>query len=275
MRALVLNDDLAVVNGRDGTFLVNRHDQFIGAAIEKYGEYSGIEAGALGVLTQPNDVVIDVGANIGALTVGLAKRVGPQGQVYAFEPQRACYALLQAQLALNQLRNVYAYNEALGAVEELQWLPAQDYRRQGNFGAVALNKQQGQHHEAVRVRKLDDACGHLQTVGLIKIDVEGMEREVIAGGRELIGRTKPLLYVENDLPERSPALIALIQELGYRLWWHVTPLFNARNAFGVEENPYGDRASFNMLCVHPAKPMPQHSLPEIKTPNDPHPMART
>ena len=54
-------------------------------------------------MVNPGDTVIEVGANIGGHTVGLAKRVGPQGLVIAFEPQRGCFSLLQSQIALNEL----------------------------------------------------------------------------------------------------------------------------------------------------------------------------
>ena len=273
MRAMVLNDDVAVVQGRDGLFLVNRHDRYIGRAIERYGEYNGIEGSALTSLVQSNDIVIEVGANIGSHTVGLAKKTGPRGKVFAFEPQRACYALLQSQIALNQLGNVYAFNEGLGTDDATLWLPPVDYSRQGNFGGVSLVASAGENHEAVKVRRLDDVCGDLPSVALIKIDVEGMEREVIAGGIQLITRTKPILYVENDRFDKHSALISLIQKLGYRLWWHFPPLFSPRNFFGVKENEYGGTVSINMLCVHSAQPVPQHSMAEIKSPDDPHPLA--
>src|SRR5882757_7907517 len=102
MQALSLNDNIALVAGRDGYFLVNRHDVFIGKSIEVYGEHGGLECAFLQRLVRPGDCVIEVGSNIGAHTVGLAKAVGPSGKVYAFEPQRACYALLNSQIALNR-----------------------------------------------------------------------------------------------------------------------------------------------------------------------------
>ena len=273
MHSLTLNKDVAVVAGKDGYFLVNRNDVYIGKAIEIYGEYAGLEAETLVSLCQPGQTLIEVGANIGSHTVGLAKRVGPTGKVYAFEPQRGCYALLQSQISLNQLHHVVAFNEGCGESQAEMWLPPIDYSVQGNFGGVSLGRSATTGHEKVRVGRLDDL--QLETpVHLIKIDVEGMERDVIEGARSLIQASKPILYVENDRVTESPALIALIQGLGYRLWWHIPPLFNPDNFFKVRENIFGEAASFNMLCVHRQRPLKMEGLTEILSASEPHPLAR-
>ena len=64
-------------------------------------------------LIEPGDVVVDVGADIGALTVPLARAVGPAGRVLAFEPQPTVFQNLCANLALNDLLHVQAFNAAL------------------------------------------------------------------------------------------------------------------------------------------------------------------
>src|SRR5437660_4684907 len=138
MQALSLNDNIALVAGRDGYFLVNRQDYYIGKAIEVYGEYSGLESAFLQRLIRPGDCVIEVGSNIGAHTVGLAKAVGPNGKVYAFEPQRPCYALLNAQVALNQLTNVFTFRQGVGQTRGQMWIPPTNYNARGNFAGVSL-----------------------------------------------------------------------------------------------------------------------------------------
>jgi FkbM family methyltransferase len=270
MRLIILNDQLSIVAGRDGYFLVNRNDVYIGRALEIYGEYNGLEGGFLKRLIKPGDHVVEVGANIGAHTVGLAKAVGAQGRVSVFEPQRACYGLLQSQIALNQLDNVFAYNSAVGRERGQLWLPSVNYFKPGNFGAVKLSRDQTPNSEAAGVVTLDEHFGD-QPCALIKIDVEGMEEDVIRGGLDLIRNRRPLLYVENDL-EKSKSLVSLLLELGYRIWWHIPMLFNADNFYGNSQNAYGGTASFNMFCCqgdHEAA----NGLVEIKSPDDPHPAA--
>ena len=272
MRILLLNDLVAIVAGRDGYFMVNPKDVYVGNALVIYGEYNGHEATYLKRLIKPGDTIVEVGANIGSHTVGLAKALGPQGRLIAFEPQRACYALLQAQIALNQLDNVIALNEGVGSQRGRLWYARPNYAEPGNFGGVGLSDQAAPNAEAVEVITLDERLGDIP-VALLKIDVEGMEEDAIKGATKLIEKSKPILYVENDRVEKSKSLVSLILQLGYRLWWHVPPLFNADNFFGVKNNVYGMVSSFNMICS--ARPLPEtEGLLEIKSADDPHPLAK-
>ena len=96
---------------------------------------------------------------------------------------------------------------------------------------------------------LDDFAG-LPRLRLVKIDIEGMEIEAIEGAKRLIAQFRPLLYVENDRVENSERMLRLIDDLGYDMYWHVTPLFNPDNAYGERDNIYEKLASFNVLGVH-------------------------
>src|SRR5262249_16485940 len=156
MRALIIDDLLSLVAGRDGTFLVNRKDVYVGRAIEIYGEYSGLEAAFLKRLVSAGDHVVEVGPNIGAHTVALPKAIGARGRVDAFEPQRACYALLQAQIALNQLHNVHAHRAAVGRAAGQLWVPNIDYTDFGNFAGTALSSNRTATSEPVDVVTLDE-----------------------------------------------------------------------------------------------------------------------
>jgi FkbM family methyltransferase len=271
MRSLVLDNNLMLVAGRHGYFLINLNDVYVGQALALYGEYCAEEAAFLARIVKPGNHVVEAGANIGAHTIALAKAVGSHGKVYAFEPQRACYSLLQAQIALNQTHQVRAYNEGLGQSLERLWLPFIDYSKPNNFGGASLSRDQSQQGEPIDVTTLDSRLPDVP-VSLIKIDVEGMEEDVIRGGSNLIRKHRPFLYVENDRTEKSRSLVALIMELGYRLWWHVPELYCRNNFFQVGENIFGKAASFNMFCAchdHDATA----GLLEIKSPDEPHPLA--
>ena len=236
-----------LVRGRDGWFVYNRHDEYIGRSLEHYGEYNWFEAQLLLQLLRPDDVVIEVGANIGSHTVGLAKAVGPGGQVYAFEPQRVVFQLLCANVALNSLLWAHCVQAAVGVTQGQVSVPAVEYTRAGNFGGVPMLPAQA-GGEQVPLLTLD-TCMSVDRLRLLKIDVEGMEQAVIEGASGLIARHAPLLYVENDRADRSEALIRTIQSLGYRCYWHLPYLFNPDNWFGVTENIFPGTVSLNMLCV--------------------------
>jgi hypothetical protein len=108
---------------------------------------------------------------------------------------------------------------------------------------------------------------NLNRCRLIKVDVEGMECEVLEGARNTITRLRPVLYVENDRTEHSRRLITMIQSFGYKLWWHLPRMFNPDNFRGNKENLFGNIVSVNMLCS-PQETQTLVDLPEIKTPED-------
>lgn len=66
-------------------------------------------------------------------------------------------------------------------------------------------------------------------VRLLKVDVEGSELQVLQGAQETLAKSRPVLYVENAQVDQSPALIEYLWKQGYRLWWHISSLFNPQN----------------------------------------------
>jgi FkbM family methyltransferase len=233
--------------GKDGYFLYNRNDRYIGRAIERYGEWSGLEMDLFRQVCAPGHIVIEVGANIGTHTVGLARLVGRGGRVLAFEPQRLVFQTLCANMALNSLANVDCFRSAVGAQEGFLRVPEVDPDRAANFGGVSLLGAYG--NSEVPCETLDRRLT-LPRLDFIKIDVEGMEIDVLRGGCRLLEKFKPMLYVENDRIERSSELMQLIADHGYRMFWHLPPLFNPQNYFGDTEDLWPGVVSANLLCVH-------------------------
>lgn len=255
---------------RDGYCLYNRNDIYIGKAIEKYGEFSALEMQTIAGLCTRDDFVIEVGANIGAHTVEIARHVGPGGAVLAFEPQRLVFQALCANIALNSFRNVYCFWAAAGASDTRIPVPDLDPDKDTNFGGLSLGG--GKTGFAVPCMMLDGFLS-LPRLKLIKVDVEGMESEVLAGAGKLIAKFKPLLYLENDRIEKSEALIRQLDALGYDLCWHMPPLFNPDNFYSVAENIYPRIVSVNMIGVHrdnPLLPLPGPKITDFTA----HPMKK-
>jgi FkbM family methyltransferase len=236
-----------LAKGNGCYYLYNQNDVYVGQSIEKYGEFSALEMALLKQLCAPGDAVIDAGANIGAHTIWLAKQVGNEGRVIAFEPQRLVFQTLCANVALNSLENVDCYLAALGETDGAILVPELDPRQRSNFGGLGLeNMNQGMEVPCLTL----DRFIAIPKLKLIKIDVEGMEAEVIKGGLQLIEKFKPFLYLENDRVEKSEALMTLIDSLGYRMFWHTPFLFNPDNFYKNSENIYPTVVSCNLLCVH-------------------------
>jgi FkbM family methyltransferase len=263
-----------LVKGRHGVYVANENDAFIGRALITYGEYCELEWSLLERYCEPGSTVVEVGANIGSHTISFGKAVGESGKVIAVEPQPLIFQALCANLALNCLTNVEAVNCGCGKQRQTRYLPRIDYAEEGNFGGVELQPGAAPVSSIpVEVRKLDDLLAACKAVNLIKIDVEGMEAQVIEGGRKSIKSFRPVLYVENDRPAQSQALEGLLLELGYRLWWHIPPLFNPDNYFANANNLYPHVSSFNMLCLHGGAVPGIEGLAEI-TDSSQHPLAQ-
>lgn len=248
---------------RHGWMLYHTADQYIGRGLKKYGEFSEGEVALFHQVLHPGDLVVEAGANFGAHTLAMAQMVGKQGCVFAFEPQRLVFQAMVANVALNSLLNVVTVQAGLGAYPGTIRIPVLNPAKGHNFGGFNIGKHDT--GEEVPVRTVDSL--NLNRCRLIKVDVEGMECEVLEGARNTIARLRPVLYVENDRAEHSQRLIALIQSLGYKLWWHLPRMFNPDNFRDDSENIFGNIVSVNMLCL-PQEVQTVVDLPEIKTPGD-------
>jgi FkbM family methyltransferase len=258
------NGPLRLKSCRHGLFLYLATDRYIGHSLDVYGEWSEEELRLLANFVRPGDTVLDVGANVGTHTVALARMVGPQGTVVALEPQRALFQILCANAALNRLPNVEAIQAGVGRTSGWMHAPRIDYSRVENFGGVSLfEKPAG---ERVAIRTIDDL--DLPACSLIKIDVEGMELDAIAGAAGTLRRHRPILYVENDRPEKSPPLIEALLALDYRLYWHLPRMFDPRNYFGQSRNDFPGLVSAGMLCVWRETPVVIQGLRAIESAGD-------
>jgi FkbM family methyltransferase len=222
---------------RHGRLMFYDNDVYIGRSLLNAGAYSEEEILLWKQIIRPGWTVVEAGANIGAHTVWFSKAVGPGGMVHAFEPQRQMYQMLVGNLALNEITNVRGMHAALASSSGTARVPPIDYRRTENFGGFGLVHAGGE----VAVYAVDDYSLLLDRVDFMKIDVEGMEADVIRGARETIDRCRPVLYVENDRTEKSRELIDLLRGFGYRLYWHLPY---------VNRQLFEDTVSMNMLCVH-------------------------
>ena len=237
-----------IVAARHGYFLANRFDGYIGLALIRYGEYGELEWQVLEQLIQPGSTVVEVGANIGSHTISIANRVGPAGRVVAVEPQRIIHQYLSANVSLNKLSNVECHWAGCGAdTGEMTVQPVNYFAPEmQNFGGLAL-AQSGQG-ERVPIVRLDDIMKG-RPAQLIKIDVEGMEADVLRGATGLIMGSRPVIYAENDRAAKSDELLTLLWSFNYRTFWHVPKLFNPDNFFKDSQNIYANTGSFNLLCL--------------------------
>jgi FkbM family methyltransferase len=248
---------------RHGRIFYPVNDKYVGGSFRAYGEFSQGEVDLFSHFIQRGAIVLDVGANIGAHTVPLAQLVGPEGLVVAFEPQPVLHQILCANLAVNSIPNVRTYAIALGNNHGSCMIPVLDYAASNNFGGIEMDSVTD--GESVPLGMLDDFG--LSRVDFIKLDVEGFESQVLEGGAATIELCRPVMYVENDRKQKSPELIKRLFDMGYRLWWHFTPLYNPNNFKGNQVNIFSTLVSANMLAIHRDIPF-QTDLKPITTTSD-------
>ncbi|MEQ8789094.1 MAG: FkbM family methyltransferase [Pirellulaceae bacterium] len=242
---LLRSGPMALNRSKYGWMLYNVNDAFIGRSLDLYGEWCDRELEQLGRLLTSGDVVVDAGANIGTHTVFFAQRVAPRGFVLAFEPQRLAFQNLCANVALNGLTNVDCRRAAIAAERSTVHVPFLDPGAAQNFGALSLKQQSaGEQVDALSIDELG-----LRRCKLLKIDVEGMEREVLLGAAETIGRLRPLLCVENNTVDRSAEILRCIHGFEYDAYWIIEPYYNPRNFFGHRRNVFAAyQPEANLLC---------------------------
>lgn len=229
---------------RYGHMIYHAHDLYVGQSLQLYGEFSPGEMDLYRFLLQPGDIVVEGGANLGALTVPIAQAVGDTGIVFAFEPQRLTYQALNGNLALNSIPNVVTFNVALGATEGQIHVPPVNLTSPDNVGGVELDTTKPPN---IAVNALDAYT--IPRLSLLKLDVEGMELDVLQGATDTIQRCRPLIVAEIDREAKKPAVLAFLRERDYLLYAHNPPLYREDNWRGVDLNAWPGVVSFNVLAV--------------------------
>ena len=153
-------------------------------------------------------IAVDCGANVGVHTIEWAKHMTGWGVVLAIEAQERIYYALAGNVAINNCFNARAIHAAVTSQPGVMKMPAPNYFAQGSFGSLELRKREttefiGQpidysENKMVDVQTISLDSFNFPRLDLIKIDIEGMELEALAGGVKCIGNLRPILRGRND-----------------------------------------------------------------------------
>ncbi|MFD1555777.1 FkbM family methyltransferase [Paraburkholderia silviterrae] len=244
-----------------GTMIVNRNDYNVSEARGAFGvgyqllQKSCFDANEVGFVLALLDrrrqyfgdgiLAIDGGANIGVHTIEWARHMHGWGRVLSFEAQEVVYYALTGNIALNNCLNARAKLAALGERDGQLAVPQPDYFAQASFGSLELRQQESTEDigqpisydpsrgQTVPMVSIDALA--LERVDFIKLDVEGMEVEVLRGARATLQNHKPILLIE--IIKSDQAIIeSLLGELEYRIF----------------------PAGVNLIAVHASDPVLQH-----------------
>jgi FkbM family methyltransferase len=176
---------------------------------------------------EPPATFVDIGANVGLITLPVARWLAPDGgRVVAFEPIGVNAARLHESVGLNRLSNVTLVRRAVGA-ETSTMVMLKEGRDAASGNAMAERPGDGRARgELVDCVTLDDAldAADVRDIAFIKLDVEGYEFEVLRGALRTIDRSRPIVYGEfhNVLMPRFGAnfcnVAALFEPRRYRFF---------------------------------------------------------
>jgi FkbM family methyltransferase len=169
-------------------------------------------------------VAIDCGANIGAHTIDWAKTMTGWGSVIAIEAQERIFYALAGNIAINNCFNAIAVHGAVSSESGLLQIPTPNYLVPGSFGSLELRQSSGNEYigqkidygNLVNIRKLALDEYNLPRVDFIKIDVEGMELEVLQGAARSIERSRPIMLIEK-IKTDAVQLRSWLEARGYTL----------------------------------------------------------
>jgi FkbM family methyltransferase len=210
----------------------------IGYSILTTGVFDPCVSETMHRLIDPGEMVVDVGANVGYLTSLAAARLGPAGTVLAFEPHPFVFDMLNGNVERwrgKGVATVETHRAALSERTGTAELDAGDTFH-ANMGLAALSDgaaPAGHETFTVDVLRLDDVIGD-RTVGLLKIDVEGHEPEVLRGATELLagGRVRDVIFEDhNPYPDASTEIV---EGAGYRLFALSNDLFGVNIGTAAE-----------------------------------------
>jgi FkbM family methyltransferase len=172
-------------------------------------------------------IAVDCGANIGVHTVEWAKHMTGWGGVFAFEAQERIYYALAGNIAINNCFNARAVNAAVSSRSGAMKIPQPNYLAHASFGSLELKQLErsefiGQEIDYSEDKLVTVPMVHLDAfnfprLDLLKIDVEGMELEVIEGAAKIIAEKRPIMFVE-QLKTDAEALRTRLESFGYAVY---------------------------------------------------------
>lgn len=218
-----------MIEGKNGLrYKVASENDLIAKHLMANGEYEPeVVQIAHSLITHNVGCVLDIGANIGTFVIPLAAEFRHR-DFYCYEVQPKIFALLEENIRLNKLTNIITSEYGFGAEKQQLTVTVPDYSREMNVGAFSLDDEVRRNQYEVTTEGEEvtiylrplDSC-NFPSIGLIKIDVEGMEQAVIAGGLETLKKNNypPIIFEcwtwKTWFLDRLSALLEAIKGFGY------------------------------------------------------------
>lgn len=176
------------------------------------GNYGKGEDNTIAQLIKRGDIVFDIGAHVGYITMLASRLVGP-GKVVAFEPSPLNLAYLTRHVHINHMTNVEVFTTAVGLH---QGQTSFDMTGRGT-GRGRMTSNIDNNQPQVQVSALDDLYeqGRLPDPNLIKMDVEGAEGDALRGAAKMLARCHPTILLSVHGPQAKQDCESYLSSLGY------------------------------------------------------------
>lgn len=163
-----------------------------------FGDYELPTIRFLRSVLKPGSVCLDVGAQMGYLTLAMATSANKQTIVHSFEPEEQNAQRFRENIALNGLTNVTLHQSAVSTVDGPLKLYLSNDRNAGTHSTVYIESNVSTEYVEIPSVRLDTFSeqNRLPSIDLIKIDVEGAEIDVINGALESLAHHKPIVIME-------------------------------------------------------------------------------
>lgn len=142
-------------------------------------------------LLKPGDTFIDIGANIGTITIPLSKYIGDNGKIIAIEAHPNTYTELRRNIKLNHLNNVQTFQIAIGDYDGIIRFSNIKF---DDMNHIITDKRETNYIE-VPIIRLDTLFKNIEKIDVMKIDVEGYEKLLLEHATETLSKTKAI-YIE-------------------------------------------------------------------------------
>jgi FkbM family methyltransferase len=192
------------------------------------GCYEPNEFFFLNQILLPGMTFIDAGANDGIYSLFAAQAVGPEGLVIAIEPSQREFGNLQNNIKLNAIANIKPLQLALSNFDGSAALKLANYEHAGQntLGDFIYEGVGSPEVETTSVRQLDNLLKEMgiQSVDVIKMDVEGAEFSVLQGAQSILKNCHPLLLLElsdqalQNQGSSAAAVLKFLRQMGYEIF---------------------------------------------------------
>ena len=230
---------MKVIETKQGMFLICNDQETIQRSLLESGQFEiNIASIAASILNYKAGAIVDVGANIGVFSVPIGASFRDR-KVLCYEPQKNVFHHLCTNLTLNRLSNVFADKLAIGLPEQNTEVDVPDFDifEERYTGSVSLDRgvielratienvaepdTYASTYQRVPIKALDDLVGDIH-IALIKVDVEGMEQEVLTSASRVLRNDCPALIFEawnlEQFDGHNQALFSFVKDMGFTIW---------------------------------------------------------